>query len=274
VARTSGVTAPEETSLQFETISLDISPRGIATILLNRPDRGNAFNQAMLVELAHVFTRLAADDATRLAVLRGSGKHFCAGADLAERAHRTDGAGTGAPAGPTLLDVLEAIDRLPKPTVAGIHGGAIGGGAAIAACCDIVVATDGAFFSIPEVRVGMAPVRLAPVFIRAMGYRSFRRYGISGERIDATEALRIGMVHRLCAPHELEGAIAATADALLHGAPGAIRELKSACAKLAMPPWPAETGAEPATHELARTLEAAEGIASFREKRKPSWYPA
>jgi len=257
-------------SLPYETISLDISPRRIATILLNRPERGNAFNQAMLAELAHVFARLAADDGTRLAVLRGSGKHFCAGADLAERAHRSDDA-AGAPTGRTLLDVLEAIDRLPKPTIAGIHGGAVGGGAAIAACCDIVVATEDAFFSIPEVRVGMAPVRLAPLFIRAMGHRSFRRYGISGERFDAAEALRIGMAHRLCEPHELDGAIAAVADALLHGAPGAIRELKSACAGLATPPWPARTA--PPRHEPARAPEAAEGIASFREKRKPSWYP-
>jgi methylglutaconyl-CoA hydratase len=271
VAPRSGIAAPEETSLQYQTISLDISPRRIATILLDRPERGNAFNQAMLAELAHVLARLATDDGTRLAVLRGSGKHFCAGADLAERAQRTDGAADGAPAGPTLLDVLEAIDRLPKPTIAGIHGGAIGGGAAIAACCDIVVATEDAFFSIPEVRVGMAPVRLAPLFIRTMGYRSFRRYGISGERFDAAEALRIGMAHRLCVPHELDGAIAAVADALLHGAPGAIRELKSACAGLAMPPWPATTAAP--RHEPARTPEAAEGIASFREKRKPSWYP-
>jgi methylglutaconyl-CoA hydratase len=259
-------------SLQLETISLDISPRRIATIRFNRPERGNAFNQAMLAELANVLTRLAQDDGARVVVLRGSGKHFCAGADLAERAHRTAGAGgeSGTPAGPTLLDALQAIDRLPKPTVAGVHGGAIGGGAAIAACCDIVIATDDAFFSIPEVRVGMAPVRLAPLFIRAMGHRSFRRYGISGERFDAAEALRIGMAHRLCVPHELDGAITAITDALLHGAPGAIRELKSACAALAVPPWPAP---EPVGRGPARTPEAAEGIASFHEKRKPSWYP-
>ena len=261
---------PEELSLQFETISLDISPRRIATILFNRPERGNAFNQAMLTELAHVLAGLGADDGARVVVLRGSGRHFCAGADLAERTHRTEGGETGVPAGPTLLNVLAAIDRLPKPTVAGIHGGAIGGGAAIAACCDIVVATDDAFFSIPEVRVGMAPVRLAPLFIRAMGYRGFRRYGISGERFDAAEALRIGMAHRLCVPHELDGAIAAITDALLHGAPGAIRELKSACAGMVVPPWPP---LEPAGREFARSPEAAEGIASFREKRKPSWYP-
>jgi len=169
--------------------------------------------------------------------------------------------------------VLAALDRLPKPTVAAVHGGAIGGGAGIAACCDIVVATDAAFFSIPEVRIGMASVRLAPLFIRAMGHRNFRRYGISGERIGADEGLRIGLVHQLCNAQTLDAAIAAIADALLHGAPGAIRELKSACGRLAMPPWPPAKESEPAGHGLAKTPEAIEGIASFREKRKPSWYP-
>src|SRR5262245_43246261 len=168
-----------------------MSPRGIATIVLNRPERGNAQDQVMLAELGRAFAELAADDGARLAVLRGSGKHFCAGADLADRS-RTGGS---MPTGPTLFDVLEAIDRLPRPTIAAVHGGAIGGGAAIVACCDVVVATDAAFFSIPEVRVGMAPVRLAPIFIRAMGHRNFRRYGISGERMDAAEALRVGLVH-------------------------------------------------------------------------------
>jgi len=253
--------------LQFETISLAMSPRGIATIVLNRPERGNAHDQAMLAELGRVFAELAADDGIRLAVLRGSGKHFCAGADLADRARAEAGIG------PTLFDVLEAIDRLPKPTIAAVHGGAIGGGAAIAACCDVVVATDAAFFSIPEVRVGMATVRLAPIFIRAMGHRNFRRYGISGERMDAVEALRVGLVHQLCTLQNLEAAIVDVADALLHGAPGAIRELKSACAGLAMPPWPASSAAAPARREFGKTPEAAEGIASFREKRKPSWYP-
>ena len=255
--------------MEFETISLAMSPRGIATVVLNRPARGNAHDQAMLAELGHVFARLATNDGTRVAVLRGSGKHFCAGADLADRS-RTE---AGTPAGPTLFDVLQAIDRLPKPTIAAVHGGAIGGGAAIAACCDVVLATDAAFFSIPEVRVGMAPVRLAPIFIRAMGHRNFRRYGISGERIDAVEALRVGLVHQLCTLQNLDAAIADITDALLHGAPGAIRELKLACAGLATPPWPVAPATEPARREFGKTPEAVEGIASFREKRKPSWYP-
>jgi enoyl-CoA hydratase/carnithine racemase len=89
----------------------------------------------------------------------------------------------------------------------------------------------------------------------------------------AVEALRVGLAHQLCTPQALDAAIADVADALLHGAPGAIRELKSACAELAMPPWPAGPATEPARREFARTPEAVEGIASFRERRKPNWYP-
>jgi methylglutaconyl-CoA hydratase len=258
--------APQEAGLPFETIAVQVSSRGIATVLLNRPERGNAFDRAMLAELGQALGELAADEAARLAVLRGAGRHFCAGADLADRAEDQAAPATG----PTLLKVLASLDNLPKPTIAAVDGGAIGGGAAIAACCDIVVATDAAFFSIPEVRIGIAPVRLAPLFIRAMGQRHFRRYGLSGERIAAAEALRIGLAHQLCAPAAFDGAVAEIADALLHAAPGAIRELKAACARLAAPPWPA---ASTSAYGPARSPEAAEGIASFREKRKPSWYP-
>ena len=173
-----------------DTIAVEVSSRRIATVLLNRPDRGNALSRTMLGELAAALVRLAADDRARLVVLRGSGRHFCAGADLADRG--TDGA--PAPLGAALLDMLTSLENLPKPTIAAVAGGAIGGGAAIAACCDVVVATDEAFFSIPEVRIGMAPVRLAPIFIRSMGQRNFRRYGLSGERIAASEALRMDSI--------------------------------------------------------------------------------
>jgi methylglutaconyl-CoA hydratase len=254
--------ALKEADVPFETIAVQVTSRGIATLLLNRPDRGNAFNRTMLAELGRALDALAADEAVRCAVLRGAGAHFCAGADLAREEQAAPSAGPG------MLDVLATLDNLPKPTIAAVDGGAIGGGAAIAACCDIVVATDAAFFSIPEVRIGMAPVRLAPLFIRAMGQRAFRRYGLSGERIAAAEALRIGLAHQLCPAAAFDATVAEIADALLHGAPGAIRELKQACARLAAPPWPAEAGAP-----RQRTPEATEGIASFREKRKPSWYP-
>jgi methylglutaconyl-CoA hydratase len=248
-----------------------VSARRIATVQLNRPERGNAFDQAMLDELHEQFAALDADDGVRIVVLRGSGRHFCTGADLAARAPDAQADTDAARAHVSLRDVLVALDTLPKPTVAVVHGAAIGGGAAFAACCDIVIAAETAFFSIPEVRVGMAPLGVMPFLVRAMGHRSFRRYGLSGERIAAAEALRLGLAHAVCAAESLDETLARITDDLLHGAPGAIRDLKSAAAQYASPSLSAIPANRP-PHD-PRTPEALEGIASFREKRKPSWYP-
>jgi methylglutaconyl-CoA hydratase len=204
-------------------------------------------------------------------VLRGNGRHFCTGADLAARGDGAHGAYSPGPQA-TLPDVLAALDALPKPTVALVHGGAVGGGAAFAACCDVVVAVDSAFFAIPEVRVGMAPLGVAPFLVRAMGHRSFRRYGLTGERIAATVALRVGLAHEVCDDAQLEDVLARITNDLLHGAPGAIAELKQAADRFAVPPL-AAIRADGATPHQPQSAEAREGIASFREKRKPGWYP-
>jgi len=254
----------------LQTISVDLSPRRVATLVLNRPERGNAFDQTMLDELASQLVRLGADDTVSVVVLRGNGRHFCTGADLASRGNDA-GATTSAPRA-TLPDVLAALDALPKPTVAVVHGGAVGGGAAFAACCDIVIAAEPAFFSIPEVRVGMAPLGVAPFLIRAMGHRSFRRYALSGERISPAVALRIGLAHEVCEAAQLDATLARISDDLLHGAPGAMRELKQAVDRYSVPSLAALIADKPA-HHGPQSAEAREGIASFREKRKPSWYP-
>jgi len=252
----------------FQTLSVDVSARCIATVLLNRPERGNAFDQVMLEELAEAFAALAGDPQARIVVLRGSGRHFCTGADLAA-AKPEASAQRRKPV--SLREVLAVLDALPKPTIAAVQGAAVGGGAAFAACCDAVIAAEGAFFSIPEVRVGMPPLGVAPFLIRAIGHRGFRRYGLSGERMSAAEAVRLGLAHERCAADALDQAVARIADELLHGAPGAIATLKSAAAQYASPTL-AEILANQTPHD-PKTPEAIEGIASFREKRKPKWYP-
>src|SRR5580693_2487029 len=171
----------------------------------------------------------------------------------------------------SLRDVLAGLDALPKPTLAVVHGAAIGGGAAFAACCDVVIAADGAFFSIPEVRVGMAPLGVAPFLIRAIGHRSFRRYGLSGERFGAAEALRIGLAHEVVSADRLEAKLIEITDALLHAAPGAVREMKAAM-EHDVTPSVAAILARGASHGPQRSEEAKEGVAAFKEKRKPSWY--
>ena len=265
-----GRVAREGLDVTLQTISIEISDRRIATVTLNRPDRGNAFNQRMLNELVAQFAEFAGDDAVRIVVLRGAGRHFCTGADLASR--ESDAADHSLEPRASLLDALTTLDSLPKPTVAVVHGGAVGGGAGIAACCDVVIATENAFFSIPEVRVGMAPLGVAPFLIRAMGHRSFRRYGLSGERISPEVALRIGLVHEVCEAGQTDEILARITDDLLHGAPGAIRELKHTSDQYSVPTL-AAVRANPPAHHGPQSQEAREGIASFREKRKPGWYP-
>jgi methylglutaconyl-CoA hydratase len=254
------------------TFRCEIDGRGIATLLLDRPEKGNCYNQAMLDGLIGELARLASDPAVRAVVLRGAGKHFCVGAEI--------GAAPPQPADPakpraTIPVVCDALDQLPKPTVALIHGACIGGGVALVCCCDVVIAADDAFFSMPEVRLGFAPGPLIPIFLRAIDARHLRRYLLSGERFKADEAMRIGLVHALCSAEAKEQALARVVDELLMAGPQAAAHAKALLRRL---------GGAPISQELLAELqadfdrrfhsdEANEGRASFREKRKPAWYP-
>ena len=257
-----------------ERIIAERGARGVATLTLNRPDRGNAYDDVMLRELAAELATLNADPAVRVVLLRAAGKHFCVGADIAWH-RRNQGDAAHRAAGPKLLDILLALDRLSKPTIAVLHGAAVGGGLAFAACCDIVLAEESAFFSIPEVRIGLVPGPLVPIFLRAMDYRAFRRYGLSGERFSAAEALRCGLVHQLCPAGEGDAALAPIIEALLLGAPGAIAALKATAGRFAAPAIDEALlrELEAGSAGMLETPEAREGVASFLEKRKPSWYP-
>lgn len=250
----------------FKTVLFEVSPRGVATITLNRPEKGNAFNSTMLDELGQVLGGLSADANVRCAVLRAGGKHFCVGADFAGDADAVS------PPKFDLTDVLEIIDTIAKPTIAVVEGGCVGGGLAFVACCDVVLVTEKAFFSIPELRVGMVPT-LAPLFIRAIGQRAFRRYGFSGERFDAAEALRIGFAHQICNSETLRLTLDSIADAFLHSAPNGLAELKRLSAEYSSPSrneiFPPKQDRIPFND---RTEEAREGVAAFLQKRKPSWY--
>lgn len=247
--------------MAFETIALDVSARGVATITLDRPDKGNAINERMRIELAACASELATDDNVRIVVLRGNGKHFCSGADVS---------GPRAPEGTvprpaTLGEVLAALDALPKPLIGILQGAAAGAGAAVAAVCDVVVALEGSFFSIPEVRMGFAPGGIQSVLMRAIGPRHYRRYAMSGERIPAETALRIGLAHEVCNAKDADAVLAALVDAFMLGAPKAQGLIKQAVAA-------AVAGAHFEMPPGMASPEAKEGIAAFKEKRKPAWY--
>lgn len=248
-------------------IRVEADARGVATVTLDRPEVSNAFDTAMLRGLLAAFDGFAHDDAVRAVVLRGAGKHFSAGADLKAAA---------AARGREEIDpvaVLNVIDRCPKPTVALVQGACIGGGVAWIAACDIAIAEESTFFSIPEVRIGFCPSPMIPLFLSAMGARALRRYALTGERFGATEALRCGLIHEVCAPGALDKAAAPVIDGLLHGAPQAAAAIKRVIADCEVGSPDADPIALAADFVGQRSsAEADEGRAAFREKRKPRWY--
>jgi methylglutaconyl-CoA hydratase len=251
--------------------------RGVASVTFNRPAVGNAYDGALIDGLIETFARLEFQPGLRCVVLRGAGRHFQAGADLAFlRRLRT------APAEENLdfsRRTLAAIDRLrhcPHPTLALIRGGCFGGGVGIAAACDIAIAAEDAVFAISEVRWGITAAPIIPLLADRIGSRALGRLALTGERFAAAEALRIGLVHQLCPADALEAVAALILENILMGAPQAVAMTKQLVAEAI------ETSDSRALRERIvsegaarrRSPEAAEGLASFTEKRRPGWYPA
>jgi methylglutaconyl-CoA hydratase len=249
--------------------------RGVATVTLTRPEVHNAYDERMIAELSDGLTALAGDPRVRLLVLRGAGRHFQAGADLACLQRLA-----GAP--PEVnrdfswrtTEAMRQLGAFPHPTLALVHGACYGGGVGMVACCDIAIATEQASFALTEVRWGIIPAPIIPQLCAAMGVRSVRRYGITGERFDAREALRIQLIHEICGEGELDRTAAPVIEALLQSAPQAVTEAKQlllANAGLELSPQQVRTLALQAADKRT-SPEAAEGLASFLEKRRPSWY--
>jgi methylglutaconyl-CoA hydratase len=256
-------------------VLISIDQRGVATVTLNRPEVHNAYNGALIEALITAVEALAADRRARLLVLRANGKHFQAGADLAWLQEV---------AGLALEDnvafsrrttlAMGALNAFPRPTLALVHGACFGGGVGMVAACDVAIATESASFALTEVRWGVIPAPIIPQLCAAMGVRNLRRYGVTGERFDAPEAKRIGLVHEVCPDDALDRAAAPIIDAILKSAPDAVRDSKRlvlAHAGLDLTEQQVEALAVQAAVKRA-SAEAAEGLSSFLDKRDPPWY--
>jgi methylglutaconyl-CoA hydratase len=249
-----------------------IDDRGVATLTLNRTDKANAYDPAMLDAIGAYLESWREDRSIRAVVLRGAGKHFSAGAAFG--AAKDNAAGTASTQRRNIVQVCVTLDTLPKPTIASVQGACIGGAVALVSCCDCVIAANDALFGVPEVRLGFAPGPLIPFFVRAMGSRALRRHLLTGERFWAAEALRIGLVHDICDRVALDALTEQIVDQYLKAAPGALAQAKAALhghAELPDMDWFAEKQA--VFDEAASSAEAEEGRASFRDKRDPNWYP-
>jgi methylglutaconyl-CoA hydratase len=247
---------------------------GSAWITLNRPEVHNAFDDRLIAGLTDALSVLGADNAVRAVVLTGSGRSFSAGADLNwMRRTSTYGEPENLADARALARLMATLNELPKPTIARVNGAALGGGTGLVACCDIAVAAADARFGTTEVRLGLIPAVIGPYVVAAIGIRQARRLMLTGERITAVEAARIGLVHDVVPSDQLDGAIAALLDDLLKGGPGAIAAAKHLLRDLAGRSIDAELIDDTARRiaALRATMEAREGVAAFLDKRPPGW---
>jgi methylglutaconyl-CoA hydratase len=253
--------------------SIDISQSGsVMTVTLNRPEVRNAFDEELIAELTAWAEAVRAADA-RVVVLRGAGKAFCAGADLTwmsrmvaytEEENVRDAR--------TLGRLLEAMNAIPLPVIGRVHGAALGGGAGLAATCDIVVAADDAVFGFTEAKLGILPAIISPFAIAKIGASAARELFLTGARFSAARAREIGLVHAVAPEAELDAPVDAYIRELETSAPQAVAAAKALIA--AVSGRPAAAVADLTARTIARhrvSEEGQDGMRAFLEKRKPRW---
>lgn len=255
--------------------TVDIEMRGpVAWLWMNRPEVHNAFNAQLIADLTAAATGLDADPAVRVVVLAGRGKSFSAGADLAwmKAAGQASEAENFADA-QRLAVMLRALAQLAKPTIARVHGAALGGGMGLAAACDICVAGEAAQFATSEVLFGIIPSAISPYVLRAIGERQAARYFQTAERISATRARELGLAHEVVAADQLDATIDSVVAALLKGGPRAQAAAKALIGGVGTRAVTDATIDDTARRiaGLRATAEAREGLAAFLEKRPASW---
>jgi methylglutaconyl-CoA hydratase len=255
-----------------ERVELDVDA-GVARVWLSRPDVRNAFDQQMVTELRRVLDELALSDTVRVVVLGGRGKVFCAGADLEwMKAVANLGPEENAREARALADLFFALDSLPKPVVARVHGAALGGGTGLVATSDLALAAAGTRFGFTEVRLGLIPAVISPYAVRKIGESAARELFLTGERFDAMKAREIGLVRAVVPEDELDEALEERVGQLLQAGPRALAEAKALIRAVS------EQGLDevrPHTVERLAALRASpegqEGLKAFLEKRKPDW---
>jgi methylglutaconyl-CoA hydratase len=245
----------------------------VVRVTLNRPEVRNAFNEESIAKLTAWAESVRAGGPARVAVLAGAGKVFCAGADLTWMSKmvgysREENVRDAA----AMARMFEMLDRLPIPLIGRIHGAALGGGAGLAAVCDIVIAADSASFAFTEVKLGILPAVISPYAIAKIGRSAARELFLTGARFSAARAKEIGLVHAVGEDAELDRMVAKYVNDLMTSAPEAVAAAKALIAEV-----PARGRAEAtaltidAIADRRVTREGQEGMRAFLDKRAPSW---
>jgi len=254
----------------------DVDPRGVASVVLNRPEVNNAYDGDLIEGLLAAIEALSGADQLRAIVIKGNGRHFQAGADLNWiDAVRKSSQQENIRISRATAEAVQRLNLAPVPTVGLVHGGCFGGGTGIIAACDVVIAAEDAVFSIAEVRWGLTAAIILPQLADAIGVRQLRRYALTGERFGAAEARRIGLVHEVAPRAGLDAAGERMRAQLLENGPEAVAQTKALALRSAFADLDATAFDQLVeSHAVKRqSAEAAEGLASFAEKRPARWKP-
>ncbi len=245
----------------------------VATITLDRPEIHNAFDATLIASLTAAFRAVGARDGLRAVVLRGAGTSFCAGADLTwMRASLGWSRDENITDATKLADLFDTVNGCPLPVVARVQGAALGGGAGLVACCDLVIAAEGTRFGFTEVKLGLAPATIAPYVVAKIGASQARALFVTGERFDAARAQAIGLVHTVVPADQLDDAVEAALRHLRANGPRALRAAKDLARRVAsMPPDEARRFTVAMIADLRVGDEAQEGLQAFLAKRRATW---
>jgi methylglutaconyl-CoA hydratase len=245
----------------------------VVTVTLNRPEVRNAFNEEVIAELTAWAESVTAAGPARVAVLSGAGRVFCAGADLTWMSKMV-----GYTRDENLRDAREmarmfdALDRLPIPLIGRVHGAALGGGAGLAAVCDIVVAAEDASFAFTEVKLGILPAVISPFVLAKIGRSAARELFLTGARFSAARAKEIGLVHAVAEEEAIDRLVAKYVNDLATSAPEAVAAAKTLIAEVATrSPTSAAEYTIDAIADRRVSPEGQEGMSAFLAKRSPTW---
>ncbi len=256
----------------FQTIDVEIKNK-VGWVWLNRPDVRNAFDEVMIDELRMAIDQLGSESQVRIVVITGKGSAFCAGADLNwMKRMKNFSYQENLEDALALANLLYALYNLPKPTIAAVNGASIGGSNGIVASCDIAIASHKAEFSLSEVRIGLVPACIAPYLLRKIGEGGCRRLFLTGERISADEALRLGLVNQVVTHENLMHRVDEQVKTLMAAGPEALAMCKHLISSIStMSLEEARDFTSKMIADLRCRDEAQEGMTAFLEKRLPRW---
>jgi methylglutaconyl-CoA hydratase len=258
----------------MDKVITQIDSRGVAQVTLNNPDKHNAFDDQMIIELTNAFNALAANANVRIMLLKSEGKSFSAGADLdwmkrmARYSYQQNLNDARA-----LAAMLKALHQMPIPTIARVQGAAFGGAVGLISCCDIALASSNASFALSEVKIGLVPSTISPYVIDAIGESHAKRYFMTAERFDANTALQIDLIHEAVEKPLLDDKVEQLITAILSNGPEAVvaaKQLVFAVSGKVIDSSLIEHTCE-VIAGIRVSAQGQEGLSAFLDKRKPNW---